>query len=310
MGIVVMGATFVDIKGFPRDAYVAGGCNVGQVKYVHGGVARNVAEDIANIGLQPTYLGIVNDTPMGSDVVHHLQAQGVNTEYILTRPDGMGTWLAIFDKGGDLAGSISQRPNMLPLLDVLEEKGDEIFSEADSVIIEIDLNKEIVEKTLELAKKHQTRLFAVVSNMTIAAQHREAMEQFACVICNCHEAGILFGEDYSGMSCSQLQAILPEKMAAARIPAMVVTMGADGSVYVDEQGHAGVCPACKVEVCDTTGAGDSFCAGVSAGLTYGKTMAEAVEIGTCLAAKVITSLESVCPCIPAETLGLPNLKKE
>lgn len=308
MGIVVMGATFVDIKGFPRDAYVAGGCNVGQVKYVHGGVARNVVEDIANMGLHPTYVGIVNDTPMGSDVVRHLQERGVNTDYVLTRPDGMGTWLAIFDKGGDLAGSISQRPNMLPILDVLEEKGDEIFSQADSVILEIDLNREIVEKSLELAKKHHTRLFAVVSNMTIAAQYREAMEQFACVICNCHEAGILFGEDYSAMSGQELQTILPEKMAAARIPAMVVTMGADGSVYVDEQGNAGVCPACKVEVCDTTGAGDSFCAGVSAGLTYGKTMAEAVEIGTCLAAKVITSLESVCPCMSAEKLGFTTVE--
>ncbi len=303
MGIVVMGATFVDIKGFPRDTYVAGGCNVGQVKYVHGGVARNVVEDIANIGLQPTYVGIVDDTPMGGDVVRRLRERGVNTDYMLTRPGGMGTWLAIFNENGDLAGSISQRPNMLPLLEVLEEKGDEIFSEADSVILEIDLNREIVEKSLELAQKYGTRLFAVVSNMTIAAQHREAMEQFACVICNCHEAGILFGEDYSAMTCAELQALLPQRVAAARIPSMVVTMGAAGSVYVDAQGNAGSCPACKVEVCDTTGAGDSFCAGVSAGLTYGKTMAEAVEIGTCLAAKVITSLESVCPCVSAETLG-------
>ncbi len=305
MGIVVMGAAFVDIKGFPRDAYVSGGCNVGQVKYVHGGVARNVVEDIANMGLHPTYVGIVNDTPLGQDVVRHLQEQGVNTDYVLTRSDGMGTWMAIFDQGGDLAGSISQRPNMLPLLGVLEEQGDEIFSQADSVILEIDLNKEIVEKALELAQKYHTRLFAVVSNMTIAAQHRDAMEQFACVICNCHEAGILFGEDYSTMSCSDLQAILPERVAAARIPAMVVTMGAAGSVYVDEQGNAGICPACEVEVCDTTGAGDAFCAGVSVGLTHGKTMAEAVEMGTCLAAKVITSLESVCPCVTAEKLLSP-----
>lgn len=36
----------------------------------------------------------------------------------------------------------------------------------------------------------------------------------------------------------------------------------------------------NVSVKDTTGAGDSFCAGVASGLTYGKTLPEAVEIGT------------------------------
>ena len=57
----------------------------------------------------------------------------------------------------------------------------------------------------------------------------------------------------------------------------------------------------NVSVKDTTGAGDSFCAGVASGLTYGKTLPEAVEIGTRLAASVITSSENVCPrFLPAE----------
>ena len=42
MGIVVIGAAFVDIKGFPKDNYIANGRNVGRIEYVHGGVARNV----------------------------------------------------------------------------------------------------------------------------------------------------------------------------------------------------------------------------------------------------------------------------
>ena len=65
MRILVIGATFVDIKGFPEDIYIPTGRNVGRVEYLHGGVARNVVEDIANVELQPIYLGIVDDTPMG-----------------------------------------------------------------------------------------------------------------------------------------------------------------------------------------------------------------------------------------------------
>ena len=64
MGIVVIGAVFVDIKGFPEDIYVPEGRNAGRIEYIHGGVTRNVVEDIANVELRPTYVSIV-DTSAG-----------------------------------------------------------------------------------------------------------------------------------------------------------------------------------------------------------------------------------------------------
>lgn len=53
MGIVVLGAVFVDIKGYPTSTYIPGGRNVGRVEQVPGGVSRNVVEDIANVELRP-----------------------------------------------------------------------------------------------------------------------------------------------------------------------------------------------------------------------------------------------------------------
>ena len=301
MGIVVIGATFVDIKGFPEDAYLPTGRNVGRVEYIHGGVARNVVEDIANVELRPTFLGIVDDTPMGTDVLKKLQNHKVNTDYMLTIPGGMGTWLAVFDNNGDVAGSISKRPNMLPIVDLLEEKGDEIFSNADSVVIEVDLDKEIVKATLDLAQKHGVKVFGLVSNMSIAAKRRDFLRSFDCFICNQLEAGLLFLDDYTGFSPEQMQQVLCEKVVQADIPAMVVTMGDQGAVFATSNGDSGICPARKVQVKDTTGAGDAFCAGVSIGLTYGKTMSQSIEIGSILAASVITSSENVCPRFqPAE----------
>ena len=304
MGILVIGATFVDFKGFPFDNYLPTGRNAGRVEYVHGGVARNVVEDIANVELRPTFLSIVDDTPMGEAVVQKLNNHKVNTDYMLTRPDGMGTWLAVFDNNGDVAGSISKRPNMYPIADLLEEKGDEIFSTVRSVVLEVGLDKEIVKGTLRLAKKHKVKTFALVANMSIAAERRDLLQQFDCVICNQLEAGILFLDDYDSKTPEEMRDILAERIIAANIPSMVVTMGADGSVYANQQGEVGMCPARKVQVKDTTGAGDSFCAGVAIGMTYGKTMAESVEIGTTLAASVITSSENVCPRFRPEEFGL------
>ena len=82
MGIVVIGAVFVDIKGFPLDAYIPTGRNAGHIKYIHGGVSRNVVEDIANIELRPTFLSIVDDSALGEDVIRKLQRHKVNTEYV------------------------------------------------------------------------------------------------------------------------------------------------------------------------------------------------------------------------------------
>ena len=304
MGIVVIGTVFVDIKGFPEDAYIPTGRNVGRVEYIHGGVSRNVVEDIANCELRPTFLSIVDDTPMGESVLKKLRSHKINCDYVLTRPDGMGTWLAVFDNDGDVAGSISQRPNFYPILEVLESKGDEIFSQADSVVLQVDIHKDIVKKVFELAEKYNTKLFALVSNMSIAAERRDFLQKFDCFICNQLEAGLLFLDDYEGKTKEEMRDILSNKVMAAKIPAMVVTMGGEGAVYADMNGAKGICNARKVAVKDTTGAGDAFCAGVAAGLTYGKDLSGAVEIGTLLAASVITSSENVCPRFQPEELGL------
>ncbi len=304
MSILVIGAAFVDIKGFPEDNYIPTGRNVGRVEYIHGGVARNVVEDIANAELRPTYLGIVDDTPLGAAVLEKLQNHKVNTDHVLTLPDGMGTWLAVFDNNGDVAGSISKRPDMLPLAALLAEKGDEIFSKAASVVLEVDLDKEIVKEALNLAEKYRIPSFGVVSNMNIAVKRRDFLQRFSCFICNQQEAGLLFLDDYEGLPPEQMRAILAQKVVQAQIPAMVVTMGGQGAVYATVDGDSGVCPARRVVVRDTTGAGDAFCAGVSIGLTYGKTMPDAIEIGSMLAASVITSSENVCPRFQPAELGL------
>ncbi len=304
MGIVVIGTAFMDVKGFPHDIYLPTGRNVGRVEYVHGGVARNVVEDIANVELRPTYVGIVDDTPLGSAIYQKLKNHKVNVDYVLTVPNGMGTWLAVFDNNGDVAGSISSRPNFMPILDLLEEKGDEIFAGADSIVLQIDLAKEIVKKVIELADKHDKKVFALVSNMSIAAERRDFLKQLDCFICNQGEAGILFVDDYSDKTPEELCDVISENVNKANIPSMIVTMGGKGAVYAVLDGEKGICPARKVHVKDTTGAGDAFCAGVSIGLTYGKSMAEAIEIGTHLAASVITSSENVCPRFLPEELGL------
>lgn len=304
MAILVVGTIFLDVKGFPLDVYIPEGRNAGRVEYVHGGVARNVVEDIANVELKPVFLSAVDDTPMGTDILEKLKRHKVNCDHVIVDPEGMGMWLAVFDNNGDVAGSISKRPAGRMLVEYAERNGDAIFEGIDSVVLQMDLERDLVKRIISLAKKHHAKVYGIISNMSIAVERRDFMKELDCFICNRDEAGILFVEDYSECDMEEMKDILHEKIVNANIPAMVVTMGGKGSVYATMNGEKGICPSKKVIVKDTTGAGDSFGAGVAIGLTYGKTLQEACEIGTTLAASVITSVENVCPRFMPEELGL------
>lgn len=304
MGIVVLGSTFVDVKGYPLGQFVADGRNAGRVEQVHGGVARNVVENIANIELRPTFVSLVDDNGIGLDIINKLNRHKVDTKYMVQTKDGMGMWLAVFDNTGDLAASISKRPNLQPIYDILKENGDEIISQADSVALELDLEHDVVKETFKLAKKYNKPVYAVISNMSIALERRDFFQQLDCFVCNQLESGMLFVKDMEALSPEEILAELPTLSKNAGIKKMIVTLGEKGAVYYSEDGEQGICPAHKVDVMDTTGAGDAFFSGVAAGLTYGKTLKESCEIGARLSASVITTTENVCPRFRPEEFGI------
>ena len=305
LGIVVIGSVFVDIKGFPSSNFIPGsGRNAGRVEIVHGGVSRNIVEDIGNVELRPTFVGLVDESGTGKDVVEKLNAHKINTDYIGVTPDGMGTWLAVFDNNGDVAASISKRPDLTPIYDILAEKGGEIFSRAKAIALELDMEPETVKLIFRLAEKYNKPVFAVVSNMSIAMERRDFVRSLYCFVCNLQEAELYFSESYEGKSREELVDILADDVARAGIDRMVVTMGSEGAVFAAKDGEKGFCEAKKVDVKDTTGAGDAFFAGMTIGLSYGKSMAESCEIGTRLAASVVATTESVCPRFLPEEFDL------
>ena len=304
MGIVVIGTTFVDMKGYPSGKYIPAGRNAGSVVEVHGGVTRNIAEDIANVGLAPTYVSVVDYSGLSNDIVDRLAAHGCNTDYVGRAKDGLGMWLAIFDETGDVVASISRRPDMGGIERILADKGDEIISQADSVCIEFDIDAPILERTLSLAERYGKRVYAPVTNMAIACERRALLRKVSCLVCNQQEAGVLFSWALDDASPEEVRRALAGKLMQTGLPSMVVTLGEQGSVFARVDGESGRCPARPVEVVDTTGAGDAFFAGVAVGLTYGKSLADSCAIGARLAASAIGVDDNVCGRFSPEELGI------
>ena len=141
--------------------------------YLHGGVSRNVVEDIANLELKPTFVTVLDHSGISTDVLEKLNKHNVNTKYVVRTDDGLGTWLAIFDNSGDVLASISKRPELAALEGVLDQHGDEIFADADSIVVEIDMEVPILKKIFALAEKYHKDVYAVVSNMSIAMERQD-----------------------------------------------------------------------------------------------------------------------------------------
>ena len=290
--IVVIGTVFMDIKGYPEGAFNPVGRNVGRIEYKYGGVARNVADDLAGLGIRPFFVSMIDQDGPGGAILDHLVEAGVNSEYVLRRPDCIGTWMVILNPQGDVCANLSRRQDLLPLHEVLECKGDEIFQNADGVLLEMDVEEQIVEDVFHLAQKHHTRVYGVISNINIALERMPYIRRTGCFICNRQEAGVMFGHDTGDLSAPELLQLLKKGMTETGIQAMVITMDKDGAVYAGygEEGH---CKAEQVTVVDSTGAGDAFFAGVCAGLISNVPLSQACRIGTGMAAKVIQSRENV-----------------
>ena len=293
MKIVTIGTVYVDIKGYPSGHFIPTGRNAGEIKYFHGGVARNIAEDVVKLGEGSILVSLVDKSGAASDVLKHLEDAGVGTSYIKAAEQGMGTWMAVFGNDGELCASISKRPELLPICDILRENEKEIFEDAAGILLEIDIDGQIVDLAMSLAEKYGIPVYAAISNMTIAKERLPYIRKTTCFFCNRQEAGIFFDKKTADLSPQEMLDLLTRELKRLDMKAMVITMDSDGAVYADAEGEAGLCPALPLTVVDTTGAGDAFFAGTSVGLLRRLSFADACNLGTDSAARVLTTKENV-----------------
>ncbi len=294
---VVIGTTFVDLKGFAQGPYDPRGRNLGEVEIVHGGVGRNVVENFANTGTPVSYVGMLEDTAIGRDVGRHLSEIGADLSHVVKAPvNGIGMWLVILDEKGDLAGSVSKMPDISYLEHYLDDNGEEIISEAEAVALEVDLNEKIAEKVLNLAEKYKKDVYAIVGNLSVVLARKDLIRRTKCFICNEIEAGKYFDGALADYTAEDMLAFLPRAAKKEGLQSVVVTMGARGAVYYDgSTGEAGLCPAEPTNVVDTCGAGDAFFSGTVMGLVKGYPLSTAVKYGARLSALTICSSKTNCP---------------
>ncbi len=294
--VSVIGTIFVDCKGFAKQNYQPDSRNVGRIQFVHGGVGRNVAENLALLGVATTFYSSVDDSGIGLEVLARLQQARVNTDSITrTSGNGMGMWLAILDEKGDLAGSISQMPDLQHLQASLQTHQQSIMEQTSHLVLELDLNEAISRQILAQAKAHQRPVYGIPGNLEVILHNRGLLADLECFICNNYEADRLMDTDFTSLSIDEMQDALTEYVHKSGLRSMVVTLGAKGSVFYSvSDKEAGYQPVYPVQIVDSSGAGDAFFSGTVMGLVRGLPLRDAVICGTKVAGWTIESEENNC----------------
>jgi pseudouridine kinase len=292
--VSVVGTVFMDCKGFAKNRYKPDTRNIGTIQFVHGGVGRNVAENLANLDVPTFFVSSVDDTAIGKEVLERLQSSQVDSRYLVAAPSqGMGMWLAILDEKGDLAGSISQMPDLAYMEQLIAEKGAEIVETSTHIALELDLNESISKSVLALAKKENKPVYGIPGNLEVIRNHPELIDQLECFIVNNFEADLFFETDFTHASLEQQQQFVSDFVNRRGLRSMVVTLGEKGSIYYDSKSNeVGFQPVFPVKLVDSSGAGDSFFAGTVMGLVRGLSLKEAVVCGTKVAGWTIESAEN------------------
>lgn len=291
----------MDCKGHAAYRYDPVGRNIGSVEFVRGGVGRNVAVNMAHLGVNVTLLSSVDNNALGNDLINSVEECGINSSYIAKAENsGMGLWLAVMDQSGELVSSISQMPDTSYMEKMFDEHGEELVKNSDAIILEIDLNVSLVRKVLSVSEKYGKKVYSLPANMETALSNRGLLEKLECFICNDIEVGRLFERDLRSLTPNEVLAEVAEYAPSIGIPIFIVTLAERGSVYYDTVRHTGgVCSVVKANVVDSSGAGDAFFAGTVAGIISGLDLDHATNIGSEVASETVSISDPVCTSFPS-----------
>ncbi len=304
----VIGTIFVDCKGFAAGEYHPQGRNVGEIGFVHGGVGRNVAQNLAGLAVDTRLISTVQGNGIGLEVLQRLQACGVDTDAVLrTGAGGTGMWLALLDAEGNLLGSISQMPSIGLLEQSVAIALQNGNGERQSFVLEVDLSEQISRQVFAAARREGHAVYGLPGNLSIMEKHPEWLGEMDLFVCNDLEACRLAGQEQRPLTREQAEALGLVLAEQHKCPRLVITLGERGAVFF-EQGQAGFQAAEQVQLVDSTGAGDAFFSGTVMGLLYGQTLAQAVLLGTKTAAWTIAEQESNCGSLGEKIAQDPAFK--
>ncbi len=297
--VVVLGATCLDIKARPLAPVLPSTSNPAEIRLSPGGAGRNIAENLARLGVRVAFLSVVGADMLGQRLLEATASAGVDVSQVLRTPDDdTGAYLALFtdvNQKGYALDDVSQLKLATPEY-VHSHKN--LLSHCKMVMMDGNVDTEAIAAVLALAGERGVLVGIDPVSVRRAYALRPYLSEFAVVTPNVSEAEALVDVSIDGVEDALRAA---RQMVAAGVGIAIVTMAEDGLVYATSEGHGRI-PAIRCDVVDWTGAGDGLAAAVVYGLINQMPIDECMRLGVAAATLTLKSSHSVNPAMSLEQL--------
>ncbi|RQO56909.1 pseudouridine-5-phosphate glycosidase [Paucibacter sp. KBW04] len=293
--IVCLGGSNIDRKLRGIKPLYLGNSNPASQSESFGGVARNVAENLARLGLPVCLLTAVGQDAAGLALLAQAKQLGIDTSGSLSAPDApTGSYTAVLNPDGELLLGLAQ-------MDLCERLNPDFLrqcaaqrAQAGLLMLDLNLPQDSVAALLAEARLSGTPLVAVAVSGPKMDRLPEDLQGMDLLLLNRDELSAC-----TGISLSSEAALgrARKQLSQRGLKRLLLTDGSEPLRFCADLANADwqTLKPPKVKVRDVTGAGDAFAAGVCAGLHQDPAdLLSACKLGLRLAALTLQSERSVC----------------
>ena len=295
--ILVLGASIVDIFGFCGRSYAQRDSIPGHIKISFGGVCRNIAENLARVGVNTQFISTLGDDENGKSILEHSRKLGYNMENSLfLEGESTPTYLAILNHQGEMESAVVDMESLNKMDEVFVDGKHEVFENAEYTIVDSD-NPALLEYIL---KKYQGKSKFILDPVSAkkARKIRHLIKYFHTIKPNRFETEALCG--FKIETNDDLRKA-GKFFIEQGVKNVFISLDADGIYYITSEGEEGTLACCEpIDVKNVTGAGDSFVAGIGYGYMNNLNIKDTLKYSVAMSIITITHEETINPKISHE----------
>lgn len=311
--VACIGAANLDRKLRSHAALAMGTSNPATQTESFGGVARNIAENLARLGTPVALLTAIGSDSSGAALLAHAETLGIDTRGAL-RLDNVssGTYTALLDQNGEMVVALADMALYDRIDPAFVAARQAQLATAALLVADLNLPLATIEALIEQARRADAALVLVAVSEPKMARLPQDLSGVRLLILNAGELAARVGRPLDGDAA--LEAAMREVQAQG-VRDVVVTRGAGGVLVTVGDATGGTIErlqAPPADVVDVTGAGDAFAAGVCWSLVHGNNIGDSIGDGdlmlACrrglqLSALTLATGETVHPDLDAGSLA-------